>query len=488
MLPDKIGRYEVLRELGRGGMATVYLARDPAFRRRVAVKVLPPGFAHTPEFRARFEREAQVIAALEHPYIVPVYDFGEDPHTQQPFLVMRYMLGGTLVDRIAGRPMPLAHIAPIILRIADALEEAHSQSIIHRDLKPANVMFDARDQAFLSDFGLAKMFDNSATAITLTGVMGTPAYMSPEQALGEDLDGRSDVYALGVVLYEMLTGRQPYEARTPAAMMIKHVTVITPLIDTEQLRLPKDCNQVLATALAKDRDERYPTPSALADAVMALAPSGRVRKPKTLPPRRQTRELDAQPTQQIFSSMLKLDPQAARKAVALWRAVWGGALAVGLVLFLVIGYWWWSTAGSVMGATNTSTPNVVATNPVVSASTATSAVVANTATRAPSQTKTALPTFTPPSPISPVPTVTNITIINTPVPTTPVPTKFVPPTPFPTLRPTNTNTLIPLTNTPSNTEPPQPTDPPPSATSGPNDTPTPEPAVTVTTTPVPPPN
>lgn len=485
MLPDKIGRYEVLRELGRGGMATVYLARDPAFRRRVAVKVLPPGFAHTPEFRARFEREAQVIAALEHAYIVPVYDFGEDTVTEQPFLVMRYMPGGTLVDRIAGRPMPLAHIAPIVQRLAEALEEAHSQSIIHRDLKPANVMFDARDQAFLSDFGLAKMFDNSATAITLTGVMGTPAYMSPEQALGEDLDGRSDVYALGVVLYEMLTGRQPYEAKTPAAMMIKHVTVITPLVDTEQLHLPKECNQVLATALAKDREERYRTPGALAEAVMALAPSGRTRKPKALPPRRQSRELDAQPTLQLFSSMLGLDPLATRKTVALGRALLGGALAGGLVLFLVLGYWWLSNTGSVVGATNTLTSTLATPNTLPPAATTTSAIIVNPATAEPSRTTETLPSFTPPSPASPAPSATRI-VINTPVPTTPVPTLFVQPTAAPTQRPASTNPPPPPTNTnlppATNTNPPPPTE-----TVLPSVTDTPVPPNPPTDTPVPPP-
>lgn len=474
MLPDKIGRYEVLRELGRGGMATVYLARDPAFRRRVAVKVLPPGFAHTPEFRARFEREAQVIAALEHPYIVPVYDFGEDPETGQPFLVMRYMPGGTLVDRIAGRPMSLAHVVPIIQRLAEALEEAHSQSIIHRDLKPANVMFDARDQAFLSDFGLAKMFDNNSTAITLTGVMGTPAYMSPEQALGEDLDGRSDVYALGVVLYEMLTGRQPYEAKTPAAMMIKHVTVITPLVDTERLNLPVDCNQVLAAALAKNRDERYRTPMALAEAVVALAPSGRMRKPKPLPPHRQTRTMDTQPTVQL-SSMLGLDPLAPRKTVALWRGLLGGALAGGLVLLLLGGYWWWSSVGSVMGATNTLTPTLAATNALPPVATMTLAVVTGTAPPEPTK-----PTATLSSPTPLPPTATNTTVIVIPTHTN-IPATSVPPTPIvvpsATQRPLNTNPPP-----PTNTSPPSATstNPPPTETQA--NTPTPEPPVTATPT------
>jgi serine/threonine protein kinase len=307
--------------------------------------------------------------------------------------------------------------------------------------------------------------------------MGTPAYMSPEQALGEDLDGRSDVYALGVVLYEMLTGRQPYEAKTPAAMMIKHVTVITPLVDTNNLNLPPECNQVLAAALAKNRDERYRTPAALAEAVMALAPSGRMRKPKPLPPHRQTRTMDTQPTVQMFSSMLGLDPLAPRKAVALWRAVWGGAVAGGLALALGLGYWWWSMTGSVVGATHTLTATQTTSNTSSPAATLTAAVVVGTSTTEPTATE---PTATLASPTPEPPTATDTLApppTDTVAPNTPAPTHTRPPNTRPPPAATNTNPPPVATNTP----------PAPDTNTPPPVTDTAEPPYTPTDTPVAPP-
>jgi serine/threonine-protein kinase len=207
LAPEKIGRYEIKNELGRGGMATVYHAHDPHFKRDVALKVLPREFLHDPTFRARFEREAQTIAQLEHPAIVPVYDFGEE--TGQPYIVMRYMSGGSLADRLRRESLATSEAARIVTRLAPALDEAHSQGIVHRDLKPANILFDQRGDPYISDFGIAKLSQDSAT-FTGSAIVGTPAYMSPEQARGEkDLDGRSDIYALGVILFEMLTGKRP---------------------------------------------------------------------------------------------------------------------------------------------------------------------------------------------------------------------------------------------------------------------------------------
>ncbi|MGH2522913.1 MAG: serine/threonine-protein kinase, partial [Anaerolineales bacterium] len=239
----KIGRYQVLREIGRGGMATVFLARDLFSGRRVAIKVLPPQFTHDPRFRAQFKREAKAIAALEHAYITPVYDFGEEEN--QPYIVMRYMPGGTLADRLVGQALPLEAIIPIVQRVAEGLDVAHRRSIIHRDLKPRNVLFDDEGQPFLSDFGVAKTGDGSATISSL-GLFGTPAYISPEQADGSrKLDGRSDVYSLGVIVYEMLTGHRPFSAETPMGLMLKHATEPMPPIDTESLGLPAEVNAVL---------------------------------------------------------------------------------------------------------------------------------------------------------------------------------------------------------------------------------------------------
>jgi serine/threonine-protein kinase len=268
MPPATIGRYEILRELQQGGMATVYLARDPFFARQVAVKILSGSFSHDPQFNARFEREAKVIAALEHPYIVPVYDYGREG--ERPYLVMRYMQGGNLSERLTGRPLPPAESVPLFQRLAEALDEAHRQSIIHRDIKPANVLFDSRNQAYLSDFGVAKLLQ-ATSSFTGATVLGTPAYMSPEQATSRrSVDGRSDVYSLGVMVYEALSGRRPFIAPEPVQLMLKHVNEPVPPIDTARLGLPPECNTVLSKALAKDPAQRYATAGELASALAAL--------------------------------------------------------------------------------------------------------------------------------------------------------------------------------------------------------------------------
>lgn len=217
-----IARYEVFEQLGRGGMAAVYRARDPRFKRQVAIKLLPREFLHDPNFKARFVREAQTVARLEHPAIVPVHDFGE--HEGQPYLVMRHMGGGSLADWIERGPLRVEEAAAVIMRVAAALDYAHGRGVIHRDLKPGNILFDEAGHAYLADFGIAQLAE-ATLALTKSGVyIGTPAYMSPEQVRGDlELDGRSDVYALGIILFEMLTGRQPYTADTPAKLMMKHV-------------------------------------------------------------------------------------------------------------------------------------------------------------------------------------------------------------------------------------------------------------------------
>ncbi len=255
MIPQKIGRYEVKSELGRGGMATVFHARDPRFERDVAVKVLPREFLHDPTFRARFEREAKTIAALEHSAIVPVHDFGEDEG--QPYLVMRYMPGGSLAEWLEKGPLPVAEAAKVLQRIGDALDRAHSRGIIHRDLKPGNILFDQYGDSYLADFGIVKLTQQTAT-FTGTGIIGTPAYMSPEQAKGDaNLDGRSDIYALGAILFEMLTGKQPYQADTPMGLAVKHILEPVPRILEIKPDLPPGCATVISRAMAKEPAQRF---------------------------------------------------------------------------------------------------------------------------------------------------------------------------------------------------------------------------------------
>jgi serine/threonine-protein kinase len=269
MSVERIGRYEIRSELGRGGMATVYHAYDPRFRRDVAVKVLPREFLHDPTFRARFEREAQTIAALEHPAIVSVYDFGEEDGL--PYLVMRYMSGGSLLGRLAHGPLTPLELAPIFARIAGALDEAHARGTIHRDIKPGNILFDRRGEAYLSDFGIAKLAQATAS-LTGAGIIGTPEYMSPEQARGEaKLDGRSDIYSLGVVLFQALTGRLPYEADTPIGVALRHVSDPVPDIRSIRPELAQQWQTVTNRVMAKQASERYPTGADLARAVHAMA-------------------------------------------------------------------------------------------------------------------------------------------------------------------------------------------------------------------------
>lgn len=279
---SKFGRYEIIRELGRGGMATVMLAHDPAFNRHVAIKVILPHYANDPQFRLRFDREAKTIASLEHAYIVPVYDYGEQDG--QPYLVMRYLTGGTLAQGIAGRPMPLPKIIAILQRLAEALDAAHRLNILHRDIKPGNVLFDTEHHSFLADFGLVKL-QNDTPGISSTGIVGTPRYMSPEQALGQpNLDARSDVYALGIVLYEMLAGHTPYDADTPMNMLFKHIHEPMPLLDTHALNLPEQWNDLLTCVLAKEPKQRFATAGALAEAVTALGNAPPARPVLAAPP------------------------------------------------------------------------------------------------------------------------------------------------------------------------------------------------------------
>jgi branched-chain amino acid transport system substrate-binding protein len=243
-------------------MATVFLANDPSFERQVAVKVLPREFLHDPQFRKRFEREAKAIATLEHPAIVPVYDFGEEDG--QPFLVMRYMPGDSLATEIAKVERFSPDRTALILRqLAPALDAAHARGFIHRDIKPDNILFDHDGNAYLSDFGLVRMAESAST---LTGKMllGTPAYMSPEQARGKTkLEGKSDLYSLGVVLFEMLSGERPFEADTPMGLAMMHVNDPIPNIREINPDLPIPLDAVLEKALAKSPEDRYETAVAL---------------------------------------------------------------------------------------------------------------------------------------------------------------------------------------------------------------------------------
>jgi predicted Ser/Thr protein kinase len=268
IVPRKFGRYEIKAEIGRGGMATVYHAYDPRFEREVALKVLPREMLHDVQFRVRFEREAKTIAMLEHPAIVAVYDFGEEDG--QPYFVMRYMTGGSLSDRMKKGPMTVQEAAHLVAHIAPGLDEAHAKHIVHRDLKPGNILFDQFNEPYISDFGIAKLSE-SQTNVTGSAIIGTPAYMSPEQAQGEGIDGRSDIYALGVILFEMLTGQQPYHGDTPMSVVVKQITDPVPHILDVKPDLPADMEVIIDKAMAKDRKERFQDVRSLSNALNAVA-------------------------------------------------------------------------------------------------------------------------------------------------------------------------------------------------------------------------
>jgi serine/threonine-protein kinase len=270
MQPEKIGLYEVKSELGRGGMATVYRAYDPRFEREVAVKVLPSELLHSdPQFRLRFEREAKIIAQLEHTAIVPVYDVGEADG--QPYFVMRYMNGGSLSERIKAGGLTIEDAARILGAIAPGLDEAHSKGIVHRDIKPSNILFDKRGNPYISDFGIAKLSQAQAGSVTGSAIIGTPAYMAPEQAQGTGTDGRADIYALGIILFEMLTGKQPYEADTPMAVAIKHITDPVPHIRQIDPKFSEGVDAIIQKAMAKDKNDRYTTAVEMTNALQDVA-------------------------------------------------------------------------------------------------------------------------------------------------------------------------------------------------------------------------
>ncbi len=270
LIGKQLGQYQIAGALGAGGMASVYKAYQPAMDRHVALKILPRQFATDPksgpEFIGRFDQEAKVIAQLQHPHILPVFDFGEaDGYT---YLVMPFVESGTLADLMQGRPLALPQIRRIVSQIGEALDYAHSRGVVHRDIKPSNVLVDARGNCQLTDFGIAKIVAATSKFTQTGGVIGTPAYMSPEQGRGEsEIDGRSDIYSLGVLLYEIAVGRVPYDAETPIAVLFKHIDDPLPLPRASNPDVPEAVERVILRALAKHADERYAN---AADMVQAL--------------------------------------------------------------------------------------------------------------------------------------------------------------------------------------------------------------------------
>jgi tetratricopeptide (TPR) repeat protein len=264
---QNLGPYRLLEQLGAGGMATVYKAYHAAMDRYVAIKVLPPHLARDPNFRARFEREARTIARLEHRYILPVHDVAEDAGI--PYLVMRYTDSGDLAGLIASRRLPVARTVELVAQVAEALDYAHRQGIIHRDIKPANVLIGRDGDALLADFGIAKIYEDTLQLTGEGSMVGTPAYMAPEQLQGQAVDARTDIYALGVVLYQALTGECPFVAETPLAVAMMHIH--NPLRPPRQINpaIPEAIERIILRALAKNPADRFQTAGEMAAALRA---------------------------------------------------------------------------------------------------------------------------------------------------------------------------------------------------------------------------
>jgi serine/threonine-protein kinase len=339
-----LGQYELRDLLGVGGMGAVYRGYQVSLKREVAIKVLSPQLAQQAGYIERFNREAETAAALEHRHIVPIHDYG----TQRgiSYVVMRLLTGGTLADRLAlsteqDRPLPsLGEVAEVLKQLASALDYAHSQGVIHRDIKPSNVMFDNQGAAYLVDFGIAKLIE-ATHALTGTGVtMGTPAYMSPEQWKADTLTPATDQYALGVMIYALITGHVPFEAPTPYALMNKHLNEVPTPLQFVRPDVPQAVNEVLIRAMAKNASDRFPTCTAFAQTFdkAIRGQTGEVTNFFTAPVRRKPVASSTPPAASgIFASGGTAAGRPLHRHPLVWLMALGLVGMAAVIAFLVLG-------------------------------------------------------------------------------------------------------------------------------------------------------
>lgn len=326
----QFGPYQIVAPLGEGGMAAVYKAYQPSMERHVALKVLPRHFAEDPQFVARFQREAILLAKLQHPHILPVFDYGQaDGFT---YIVMPFVSSGTLMDSLTGSPQSLPRIRQVISQIGDALNYAHARGMVHRDIKPSNVLIDESGNYLLTDFGLARMIEDSINLTSSGTIMGTPAYMAPEQGSGEKLDARCDIYSLGIIFYEMATGRVPYQAESPMEIVHKHIQDPLPPPRAVNPKLPESLERIIIKALAKRPDNRYQSTSDMVKAIQAAIPetSASAEKEIKATPRADAVRVESPARQQAVEESI---PQTVRMRSKSPLRVWG---TIRVIVFLAV--------------------------------------------------------------------------------------------------------------------------------------------------------
>lgn len=429
-----LGRYHLIEKLGEGGMAVVYKAFDTRLECDVAVKVirtdqLAPAILDIA--LKRFEREAKAVAQLTHPNIVKVSDYGEENNI--PYLVMPFLSGGTL-KQFLGKPLPYTQAAKLLVPIAGALQYAHLHNVIHRDVKPSNILITDSGEPMLTDFGIAKVLDmEGGHTLTGTGIgIGTPEYMAPEQGLGREVDGRTDIYALGVVFYELITGHKPYTADTPMAVVLMQSTEPIPRPSSFVEGLPVQIDDILSRAMAKKPENRYQEMNEFFTDLNSLIISGKenwnvlplVHESSNADTDTYVTRMEEEPSPKPEKSALQDEKLPEKKSITptLKRKSWFwlGGIAIVIVLILVT-FRWVGAFSDLFAMATTETATVTSTPvdmPIILESTVTETITPSptvTLTPAPPQVIFSAPTLTPTK------TATERSSTNTPIPWAPTP-------------------------------------------------------------------